>query len=642
MNEEQLKQLQNLSKVFDPKKIVSADDIKAVVKGIAEVLKKNKAETKELNQETVKVVNDLLGQVAKEHDRLLEEVQKETKNVKSTEKLVFIELKKALNEVKDIAKQVENSKPKDGKDGKDADEEVIVDKVLAQIKIPEFKEVILDDAGKIRDKLETLEGEERLDASAIKNLPEAVKALPAGTRVLSQMVDVDASGVTNGQVLSWDSTLGRWKATTVSGTGDVVGPASATDNAIARFDTTTGKLIQNSAVTIDDSGNMAGVGTLNTHTIPGGTGTFALTSQLHDAVTVSDSAEIDFTLTGQDITASLIAGSIDETKLNASVNASLDLADSALQSSDIGVSVQAYDADLSAIAGLANTDGNIIVGNGTTWVAESGATARTSLGLGSGDSPTFAGLDLSDGNLTNVGNIQADSIQADSVSGGVAIKNNNGVNVASFGVGGAASLTTSLADGLTIAGVFNGATQANVDNLRLDGNTLSSTDANGNINLTPNGTGNVAIGNFTLDADQTVGAGQDNYVLKYDNGTGLISLEAETGGGGGGITWNEVTGTSQTASTDNGYITNNAGLVTITLPDTAALGTTVRVAGKGAGGWTIAQNAGETIHFGNTDTTTGVGGSLSSTNRYDAVELVCITANTDWVVVSSVGNITVV
>ena len=38
--------------------------------------------------------------------------------------------------------------------------------------------------------------------------------------------------------------------------GDVVGPASATDNAVARFDLTTGKLIQNSTVTIDDSGNI--------------------------------------------------------------------------------------------------------------------------------------------------------------------------------------------------------------------------------------------------------------------------------------------------------------------------------------------------------------------------------------------------
>lgn len=42
----------------------------------------------------------------------------------------------------------------------------------------------------------------------------------------------------------------------VGGSSDVVGPASSTDNAIARFDGTTGKLIQNSGATIDDSGNL--------------------------------------------------------------------------------------------------------------------------------------------------------------------------------------------------------------------------------------------------------------------------------------------------------------------------------------------------------------------------------------------------
>ena len=47
----------------------------------------------------------------------------------------------------------------------------------------------------------------------------------------------------------------------------------------------------------------------------------------------------------------------------------------------IGSNVQAYDADLTAIGGLAKTDSNFIVGNGSTWVAESGATARASLGL---------------------------------------------------------------------------------------------------------------------------------------------------------------------------------------------------------------------------------------------------------------------
>jgi hypothetical protein len=55
---------------------------------------------------------------------------------------------------------------------------------------------------------------------------------------------------------------------------------------------------------------------------------------------------------------------------------------------------QAASATLTAIAALAVTDGNIIVGNGSTWVAESGATARTSLGLGSGDNVTFAQVDI--------------------------------------------------------------------------------------------------------------------------------------------------------------------------------------------------------------------------------------------------------
>src|SRR5210317_999230 len=56
----------------------------------------------------------------------------------------------------------------------------------------------------------------------------------------------------------------------------------------------------------------------------------------------------------------------------------------------IGTDVQAYDAQLADIAGLTPTDGNIIVGDGTNFVAESGATARTSLGLGASDNVEFA------------------------------------------------------------------------------------------------------------------------------------------------------------------------------------------------------------------------------------------------------------
>ena len=53
-----------------------------------------------------------------------------------------------------------------------------------------------------------------------------------------------------------------------SGSGDVVGPSSATDNALVRFDGTTGKLIQNGLITSDDAGNVANINSLGFDTTP--------------------------------------------------------------------------------------------------------------------------------------------------------------------------------------------------------------------------------------------------------------------------------------------------------------------------------------------------------------------------------------
>ena len=65
------------------------------------------------------------------------------------------------------------------------------------------------------------------------------------------------SAGTAGQVLtSAGAGVPTW---TTNAGGDVTGPASSTDNAVARFDGTTGKLIQNSVTTIDDTGNASGI-----------------------------------------------------------------------------------------------------------------------------------------------------------------------------------------------------------------------------------------------------------------------------------------------------------------------------------------------------------------------------------------------
>lgn len=53
-----------------------------------------------------------------------------------------------------------------------------------------------------------------------------------------------------------------------SGTGDVTGPNSSTDNAVTRWDGTTGKIIQNSTAILDDNGELHVLAILQQDTIP--------------------------------------------------------------------------------------------------------------------------------------------------------------------------------------------------------------------------------------------------------------------------------------------------------------------------------------------------------------------------------------
>lgn len=90
-----------------------------------------------------------------------------------------------------------------------------------------------------------------------------------------------------------------------------------------------------------------------------------------------------------------------------------------------------------------------------------------------------------------------------------------------------------------LAAVLEDTTPQLGGNLDVNGNKIVST-SNGDIDIEPHGTGNVILGNFVFNADQTVGAGQDNYVMKYDHSTLTIGLEVETGGGSGGYTQAEI------------------------------------------------------------------------------------------------------
>lgn len=94
-----------------------------------------------------------------------------------------------------------------------------------------------------------------LGAKAIKKAAGGITTdLDTNDIRAGQWVDL----VYDGTNMQMQSLLGNAPAGGVGGIGDVVGPGSATDDAVARFDDTTGKLIQNSVVTISDAGAVRG------------------------------------------------------------------------------------------------------------------------------------------------------------------------------------------------------------------------------------------------------------------------------------------------------------------------------------------------------------------------------------------------
>ncbi len=150
--------------------------------------------------------------------------------------------------------------------------------------------------------------------------------------------------------------------------------------------------------------------------------------------------------------------------------------------------------------------------------------------------------------------------------------------------------------------------------------------------------GQLLIGNSTGNtlAKNTIIPGAN---ITVTNGPGTITISSS---GGVGFSWTAVTGTTQAMLESSGYVANNAALVTFTLPMTASFGTEIILTGKGAGGWLIAQNANQSIVVGSSTSTTGVGGSVASSNRKDSIILTCTTADLEWTALSVIGNLTIV
>lgn len=78
------------------------------------------------------------------------------------------------------------------------------------------------------------------------------------------------------------------------------------------------------------------------------------------------------------------------------------------------------------------------------------------------------------------------------------------------------------------------------------------------------------------------------------------------------------------------YVVNGGASINLTLPATATVGQEIWIDGESAFGFVVAQNALQSIDALGGTTIVGVGGSISSTTKGDAIKLICTTADFGW------------
>lgn len=133
-------------------------------------------------------------------------------------------------------------------------------------------------------------------------------------------------------------------------------------------------------------------------------------------------------------------------------------------------------------------------------------------------------------------------------------------------------------------------------------------------NVGPNNSGVISV----------VGAG--GVTVAGNPGTSTLTVTVS----GSGLTWNVIAGSSATMAVNNGYITTNSSTTSLTLPATSNVGDYITIIGNGTGQWTIVQGTGQQVRIGSAISTSGAGGSVSSFNSFNSIDLVCAVANTLW------------
>ncbi len=171
----------------------------------------------------------------------------------------------------------------------------------------------------------------------------------------------------------------------------------------------------------------------------------------------------------------------------------------------------------------------------------------------------------------------------------------------------------------SVLGSLNQESLQQVFNLFL-ANTILSNHGNPN--------GSVAGNTFQLLWD-TLGLALYMNTVSGNASTAVWTLIAQTSSPG--LQWVTVGAATATLAPNTGYIINySGGAATLTLPTVSAIGDEIVVMGFSSGGYSIAQNVGQQIIIASDTTTSGAGGSITTTNQYDAITLRCMMANTIW------------
>ena len=209
-----------------------------------------------------------------------------------------------------------------------------------------------------------------------------------------------------------------------TGSGDVTGPASATDNAVARFDATTGKLLQNSTVTVSDAGAVtAGAITASSLALTtdlaiadGGTGassaSAARTALGVDPAGTDNSTNVTLagtpdyiTISGQTITRGAVVLTTDISGTLPIANGGTNATSASAARVALGAAASGANSDITSLTGLTTdltvaqggtgagtfTANGLLVGNGTGAVTATavGTSGQILTSNGSGSAPTF-------------------------------------------------------------------------------------------------------------------------------------------------------------------------------------------------------------------------------------------------------------